>query len=100
MINSYKKGRRFEYKVRDYLISKGFFVVRQAKSAFPDLLAINKGICHAIECKVNKYLSKKEKEGLAKLYKEHRIFPWLAYQKKEGRKSVIKLERAYGIFKS
>lgn len=40
MINRYSKGRNFEYAVIKWLEEQRFFVVRQAKSAFPDIIAI------------------------------------------------------------
>jgi Holliday junction resolvase len=68
----YRKGYRFETRVRKYLESQGFLVIRQHGSAFPDLLAYpdpngdlhlydTLGICF-VECKVRKYLSREEKE--------------------------------------
>jgi len=70
---SYKKGYRFELRVKKYLEDKGYIVIRQGKSAFPDLIAIN--IKHNlpfimfVECKVNGYLPKNDREKFKKLYK-------------------------------
>ena len=86
-LNTKAKGARFERQVRKFLEAQGCFVVRQAMSAFPDLLAItdNRRILF-IECKVNKYLSQKEKrELLGQQYGE----PWVAYPYYEGRRKHI-----------
>lgn len=64
MSHPYVKGRAFEYRVRDYLKKKGFFVVRQARSAFPDLIALKKSRVVFVECKVDGRLSKREREEL------------------------------------
>ena len=36
----YQKGVRFENRVKKYLESVGYYVIRQGKSAFPDLIAV------------------------------------------------------------
>jgi len=67
-MNTRAKGSYFERTVRKYLEKRGYFVVRQAASSFPDLIAITpSGAVWMIECKVNKYLSKVEKEELMRL---------------------------------
>ena len=44
MSTAYQRGRRFEYRVRDHLRERGFFVVRAAKSkGVADLIAIRRG---------------------------------------------------------
>lgn len=65
--NPYRKGREFEWKCRKLLEHAGYFVVRQAKSAFPDLIASNGAGWLLIECKVNGKISRKEVEELLKL---------------------------------
>lgn len=74
MVNkSYAKGYRFEKKVQKHFESDGWYVIRQGKSAFPDLVCImgveQHWVCNVmfVECKMNKYLSKKEKEAFKKL---------------------------------
>ena len=66
-----RKGDNFERRVKAFLISKGFFCIRQASSAFPDLIAVRKvNKCPElffIECKMCKYLSQKEKADLKDL---------------------------------
>jgi len=73
------KGYRFEQKVKHLLSSEGFFCVRQGKSAFPDLVAINKKKVYLIECKVNKYISKQERKALLDYEKKYNIIPIIAY---------------------
>jgi len=81
-MNNYYKGRRLEYQVRDLLEKDGDFVVRQAKSSFPDLIAVRKstGKVFAIECKWNKYLTQEEKDKLSKLHEIYKIHPILAFK--------------------
>lgn len=52
----YNRGRRFEYRVKDYLIKKGYFVIRSAGSkGVADLVAIepyyNHSKAYLIQCK-------------------------------------------------
>lgn len=50
---NYHKGRRFEYEVKHFLESMGFFVVRCAGSKPCDLVAFKPGLLPVfIECKV------------------------------------------------
>ena len=67
---SYLKGKRFEYRVRNFFKKQGYLVVGQPKSAFPDILVLRENdrpiLC---ECKCNKYLSKDEKQKALKLLK-------------------------------
>jgi len=64
MSTPYVRGRVFEYRVRDYLDRKGFFVVRQARSAFPDIVALKKGRILLVECRVKGNLSPRERQEL------------------------------------
>ncbi len=49
----YRRGRRFEYRVRDVLKERGYFVMRSPASRSPiDLVAIEKGIVLFVQCKV------------------------------------------------
>jgi len=66
---SYRKGYNFERRVKQYLEDKGYFVMRNPKSRFPDGLAVNKEDIFLYECKVNKYLSKEEKKKVKELKK-------------------------------
>lgn len=71
--NKKAKGTMFEHRVRDLFEKSGFFVVRQASSAFPDLVVITSRELMSyvngynffndvllVECKVNGNLSEEE----------------------------------------
>jgi len=68
MVNrSYLSGYRFERRVIKHLEERGYFVIRSGKSRFPDGIAVKKGLGRSVgvvifECKVNKYLSRDEKQ--------------------------------------
>jgi len=87
---NYLKGYNFEKRVKKYLESLGYYVLRQGKSAFPDLIAIKKAekdncAVYAIECKVKrKYLSVDERNRLVKMWYNFNLSPYLAYR--EGKK--------------
>lgn len=96
-MNTKEKGARFEREVKHYLEQKGFFVIRQSASKFPDLLAVKKhryyAIVYAIECKCNKKsFTKQEKINLLILSNHYRIVPVLAY-KENGKIKFLVLER-------
>jgi Holliday junction resolvase len=59
------KGTVFERRVVGYLKNRGYYAIRQGSSRFPDIIAIKLG-CDSliIECKINKYISKEEKNKL------------------------------------
>jgi Holliday junction resolvase len=88
---NYIAGRRFEYSVKEYFQRKGFFVVRQAKSAFPDIVAIKGVRVLLVECKVNGYLRRGEKRALLNLARMHKIEPILAYRSRENGRISFKL---------
>ena len=64
---SYQKGYRWERRVKAYFEGLGCVVFRQGKSRFPDLLVFSgkdrKIPVFFVECKWNKYLSKKERDA-------------------------------------
>jgi Holliday junction resolvase len=66
---SYRKGRHFEWRVRDDFRAKGYFVLRSPRSAGPvDLVAIKKGDVVLIQCKVHyKTFKAKERKELGEL---------------------------------
>ena len=66
-MSSYRKGYRFEKRVQKFFEDLGFFVVRQGKSKFPDLIALKDSLILLIECKVRKKISKKELEMFAEI---------------------------------
>ena len=63
----YRKGYNFERRVLKHFEKQGWYVIRQGKSRFPDLWLLKPNEVIPIECKVNKYLSKKEKEQVRNL---------------------------------
>jgi len=93
MNKSYRKGYKFQRRTKKWLEEKGWNVIIQPRSLFPDIIAWT--VCKdakdspiygkkiytntketqnspfydvvAIECKVNKYLTKEEKEKAAEL---------------------------------
>lgn len=93
MNKAYAKGRRFEYRVKEFLEKKGYIVLRQAKSSFPDLFAIklkrngNYDI-KLIECRIDGYVKADEKIRLNNLARRIKAKPFIA--KKSGRKLVLK----------
>jgi len=60
----YRRGYSFERRVRAHLEKDGWFVVRQGKSAFPDLICLKKGKAMLVECKVDGYLRPEERRRL------------------------------------
>lgn len=51
MSKNYRRGRSFEYRVKSYLESKGFSVVRSAGSRSPaDLVAGRNGLVLLVQC--------------------------------------------------
>ena len=85
MVNkSYIKGYNFERTVQAELVKDGWVVVRRGKSSFPDLVCLKpKQRAMFIECKMNKYLSKEEKERAKELLKIAPFF--VAWKTKDGK---------------
>ena len=78
--SSYVKGARFERRVKKHFEEKGYLVVRQGGSQFPDLIAVGFGKTILIECKYRKkYLSKKELQELFEMSAKYLCVPALAY---------------------
>jgi len=65
--NPYARGRRFEYRTRDYLRKLGWFVIRQPRSSFPDLVALRDGSILLVECKVDGYIPSTERRHIVRL---------------------------------
>lgn len=94
-----RKGYGFEIRTKHYLEKKGFYVVRQPRSRFPDLIALKKGelathienfnfvytsVIYFIECKTNKYITSKERADLHFLQIKYGIKPLIAYKSDKG----------------
>ena len=74
--NHYASGRDFEYRVRDDLIARGYFVARSAGSkTVVDLLALKQGRVLLVQCKRHGALSPAEWNKLYDLAEEHRATP-------------------------
>jgi len=66
-VKTYIKGRRLEYKVRDYFRNAGYLVIRSAKSGSPfDLVAISQEEILLIQVK-SKKPSGLVKQNIAKI---------------------------------
>lgn len=113
---SYRIGYNFQRRVVKYLEGQGFNTVVKPKSAFPDIIAwttmknaegkhmlidtvLNREgksylkkfapfVVFAVECKVNKYLKKEEREEAVRLLNEHRVTSFLVAHRK-GRKLLF-----------
>ena len=104
MVNkSYAKGYRFQVRVRESLESQGYFILTSGKSRFPDFVALRNCDGPVLpgkfvgENKMNKYISKEEKEkadtiklktGLPFLvfYKEDHKIRWYEYDNNNSKK--------------
>lgn len=87
-MSAYKKGYRFELRVKKYLESHNAYLIRSAKShGAYDLIAIKAGSIYGIQCRVDGKISNLERAKLIELYNTHRIIPILAYRK--NRKLIL-----------
>lgn len=86
----YARGRAFEYKVRNYFISQGYFVLRSPRSKGPvDLIAIKKGDILLIQCKLGQnYLSAKQRIPLINLAESLGATPLLAFREQHKIKTL------------
>jgi predicted transcriptional regulator/Holliday junction resolvase-like predicted endonuclease len=93
-MNPYKKGRYFEYRVRDFLKQKGYWILRSPRSqGIADLVAIKKGEVLLIQCKTYKYgLKNAEKEKLVEIARSIGAEPYLAYRERRGQICLEKLK--------
>jgi Holliday junction resolvase len=65
--NPYRRGRRFEYRTRNYLRKLGWFVIRQARSSFPDLIALRGDSILLVECKLAGRILLAQRRRIARL---------------------------------
>jgi Holliday junction resolvase len=79
----YRRGRSFEYTVRNYLVSKGWFVLRSPQSKSPiDLIALRTGAILLIQCKLGaSTLLLAEKRAIVDLANSTGGRPILAHRK-------------------
>jgi Holliday junction resolvase len=92
--NPFARGRRFEYRTRDQLRKSGWYVVRQARSAFPDLIALKEGNILLVECKMNGRISRSERASINRLRKKIKAVPVLAFRDR-GRVSMSRISRSW-----
>lgn len=104
----YRRGRRFEYRVRDDLKSLGLIVTRSPASRSPvDLIAIGDGVLLFIQCKTGGCLPPKEWNEIYNLSSGVNAIPILAqrqgvkgiaYYKLTGKKDGSRRRQPYKIF--
>jgi len=85
-----EKGTRFERRVKNYLLKKGYLVARSAGSlGIFDLIAIPPGgeCVYGIQCKVSGRLSKTEREKMKEAAERYKIVP--LFVTRDGRKLKI-----------
>jgi hypothetical protein len=103
MRTNYQIGYQFEYRVRKWLELNDVLVVRSAGSKFPDMMCVmgrimphdafagvNPNMPFFVECKCNKYLSKKEKIEAGKLTNRVRFF--VAWKKKSHKIDIYEVK--------
>ena len=80
-MNSYQKGRRFEYRVLQSLRKRGMLAFRFPGSRPFDVFAVDReGRAYIIECKWRRQdFTREEAETLALLRKVYRVKTLLAY---------------------
>jgi len=86
MPKMYRKGYRFELRVKKYLEGRGFKVFRCAASKPVDLIAMSPKAVYMIECKVGRFF-RKDLEKLVECARGTPATPVMAYRK--GRKIVF-----------
>lgn len=83
------KGRRFEYRVRDFFRKNGFVVIKAAQSKPVDLVYLRRGQAIFVECKTNKsWLGTAKRQQLLSLAETAGALSLLALRKK--RKLIFK----------
>lgn len=86
----YCLGRRFEYRIRNFLRERGYFVLRSPRSQGPvDLVALKMGQILLIQCKTGGAMSNCQKEELINLAKSNGAIPLLAYKRKHGQELYL-----------
>lgn len=93
--NKYRLGRAFEYRTRDHLKERGYFVLRSPMSRSPvDLVAIRRGEVLFVQCKRGGYVGVEEWNALFDLAASTGAVPLVAstltrgvnFQRMTGRK--------------
>ena len=86
MNNRYRKGYRFEHRVKRYLEGKGYKVFRIAGSKPIDLIAISGKTVFLIECKSHHEKLHRASERIKKISLNTCAIPIIAYKKEDGNK--------------
>ncbi|GBC71236.1 hypothetical protein HRbin02_01016 [Candidatus Calditenuaceae archaeon HR02] len=82
---SYRRGRRFEYEVRDYFGSRGWLVIRAARSKPVDLVCIKGGRVVLVECRyAGGRLTRSERRSLARMARRYRVGVIIAHRRVRG----------------
>ena len=83
MPSAYRRGYRFELRVRKYLERRGFKVFRCAASKPVDLIAMSPRAVYLVECKLRRPLGK-DLEKLTEYAKGTPATPIVAYRRGRG----------------
>ena len=89
MNNRYRKGYRFEHRVKKYLEKKGYKVFRIAGSKPIDLIAMSSRIVYLVECKGHREKLHKASERILEISGETCAKPIIAYRKKDNKIGFI-----------
>ena len=91
-MNPRNKGTRFERRVRDHFLKKGYYVARSAGSrGIFDLIAIPPGgtRVYGIQCKTSGNLTRAEREKMKEVGRKYGIVP--LFVTRDGRKLRIEV---------
>ena len=89
-MNRYAKGRRFEYRVKEWLEERGFYVVRSAGSkGIADLVALKDNQTFLVQCKAYKPSVREINEYKMKRIRKKIRFPFFIFYKEKGRIKVL-----------
>ncbi len=98
VLMSYRRGRRFEYEVRDFFEDRGWLVIRAARSKPVDLVCIKDGRVMLVECKyAGGRLLKEERKALEKIGKRYGVDVVVARRKKRGETELETLHHSKGL---
>lgn len=83
----YQSGRNFEYRVKRYFETQGYFVVRSAGSkGIADLIAISPdGTVSLVQCKLYGTISVKEYEELRETALKFKALPVIAFKNENNK---------------
>lgn len=100
MVNkNYRRGRRFEYEVKQYIEDRGWKAYRTAGShGEADIIGIKDNVTLLIQCKYNIKPTKQEKEKLFNLDSDTggNVIVTVAYKKERGNLKFFKAYKNVG----